>query len=241
MVCGRQAAIGWVTAALFALYCAVPACAQESTTAPVEVTGHVDQSDGKNTPHPTNVVVWLKAIDHAEDAPAPQSGRYTLAQKKKMFSPHLLVIPVGSTVSFPNDDPFFHNVFSLFNGKRFDLGLYEAGSTRDVVFSREGVSYIFCDIHPQMSAVVLSLSTPLHAIANASGKFDIHAVPPGEYDLHVWIEGAPQPALDRLTRRVRVRAGMAEIAVDASNLPHAEGEHLNKFGKPYDREAGQVY
>jgi hypothetical protein len=89
--------------------------------------------------------------------------------------------------------------------------------------------------------VVLSLSTPLHAIANASGKFDIHAAPPGEYDLHVWIEGAPQPALDRLTRRVRVRAGMAEIVVDASNLPHAEGEHLNKFGKPYDREAGQVY
>lgn len=226
---------------LFAIYYAAPARAQESTVAPVEVPGHVDQSDGKNAPHPTNVVVWLKAIDHAEDVPAPHPGRYTLAQKAKMFSPHLLVIPVGSTVSFPNDDPFFHNVFSLFNGKRFDLGLYEAGSTRDVVFSREGVSYIFCNIHPQMSAVVLSLSTPLHAIANNTGRFDIHAVPPGEYALHVWIEGAPQPAIDRLTRRVRVHAGMAEIAVDASNLPHAEGEHLNKFGKPYDREAGEVY
>jgi hypothetical protein len=237
----RNAAKGWVAAVLFAISGAAPACAQESTTVPMDVTGHVDQSEGKSALNLSSLVVWLKPMDHAEDVPVPLPGRYTLAQKKKMFSPHLLIIPVGSTVSFPNHDPFFHNVFSLFNGKRFDLGLYEAGSTRDVVFSREGVSYIFCNIHPQMSAVVLSLSTPLHAIANTSGRFGIHAVPPGEYELHVWIEGAPQEALDRLTRRVRVHTGMAEIAVDALNLPQAEGEHLNKFGKPYDREAGQVY
>ena len=67
-----------------------------------------------------------------------------------MFEPHLLIIPLGSTVSFPNLDPFFHNVFSQFNGKRFDLGLYEAGSTRDVRFDHEGVSYLFCNIHPEI-------------------------------------------------------------------------------------------
>ena len=77
-----------------------------------------------------------------------------------MFTPHILVVPVGSVVRFPNADPFFHNVFSLFDGKRFDLGLYEAGSTKEVTFSREGLSYIFCNIHPEMSAVVISLSTP---------------------------------------------------------------------------------
>ena len=68
----------------------------------------------------------------------------------------MLVVPVGSVVAFPNRDPFFHNVFSLFEGKRFDLGLYEAGSTRDVLFDKPGVSYIFCNIHAEMSAVVIA-------------------------------------------------------------------------------------
>ena len=85
-------------------------------------------------------------------------------QKNRVFQPHLLIIPVGSVVQFPNADPFFHNVFSLFDGKRFDLGLYEAGSTKSVTFSREGVSYIFCNIHPEMSAVILTLSTSLYSV-----------------------------------------------------------------------------
>jgi plastocyanin len=228
-------------ALLFLACCVRPVYAQEGEAVPVEVTGHVDLPKGQSTLHRPGVVVWLNAVDHVMVAQAARPGKYTLVQKRKMFSPHLLVIPVGSTVSFPNGDPFFHNVFSLFNGKRFDLGLYEAGSTREVVFSREGVSYIFCNIHPEMSAVILSLSTPLYVVADASDRFSIRAVPPGEYELHVWIEGTPQPALDRLTRRVRVRTGMASMAVDALNMPHAEDGHLNKFGKPYDRDAGQAY
>ena len=226
---------------LFLACCAGPAYAQESEAATVEVTGHVDLPKGQSALHKPGVVVWLNAVDHAARVPAAQPGRYTLLQKRKMFSPHLLVIPVGSTVSFPNGDPFFHNVFSLFNGKRFDLGLYEAGSSRQIVFSREGVSYIFCNIHPEMSAVVLSLSSPLYAIADASGRFTIHAVPADEYELQAWIEGTPQPVLDRLTRRVRVRAGMAAISVDASKLQYSSDGHLNKFGMPYDREARPVY
>jgi hypothetical protein len=238
---GRDAAGTWIAALILAVCCTYLAHPQESGTSPVEVTGHVDLPKAKSTTHQPNVVVWLNPISHAEALPAPRPGRYTLAQKKKMFSPHLLVIPVGSTVSFPNQDPFFHNVFSLFNGKRFDLGLYEAGSTRDVVFSREGVSYIFCNIHPEMSAVILSLSTSLNVVADAANKFVIHGAPPGDYELHIWIEGTQQPALDRLMHRVHVHAGMAEIEVDASNVPNADDGHLNKFGKPYDREAGQVY
>jgi len=100
----------------------------------------------RDTPHSTEVappaVIWLNPLHEAASQPiAP--GSFTLLQKNKMFTPHLLVVPVGSSVAFPNADPFFHNVFSLFDGRRFDLGLYEAGSTRSVVFSREGVSYIF--------------------------------------------------------------------------------------------------
>jgi len=90
---------------------------------------------------------------------------YRLIQKDKMFTPHLLVVPIGSQVEFPNQDPFFHNVFSLFNGKRFDLGLYESGTSRSVRFDREGVSYIFCNIHPEMGAIVLALNTPYYGIS----------------------------------------------------------------------------
>jgi len=86
-------------------------------------------------------VIWLNPLRPGSVAFATH-GNFTLLQKNKMFTPHLLVVPVGSSVAFPNADPFFHNVFSLFDGRRFDLGLYEAGSTRSVVFSRE-VSHIF--------------------------------------------------------------------------------------------------
>ena len=91
-------------------------------------------------------------------------------QRNKSFDPHLLVVPVGSVVAFPNRDPFFHNVFSLFEGKRFDLGLYEAGSTRDVHFDKPGISYIFCNIHPEMSAVVVALDTPYYGISDQHGQ-----------------------------------------------------------------------
>ena len=77
----------------------------------------------------------------------------------------------GSSVEFPNRDPWFHNVFSLFNGKRFDLGLYEAGSTRTVHFDREGISFIFCNIHPEMSAVIVVLRTPISPSPTSRAHF----------------------------------------------------------------------
>jgi hypothetical protein len=156
-----------------------------------------------------------------------------------MFTPHLLVVPVGSSVAFPNADPFFHNVFSLFDGKRFDLGLYEAGSTRSVVFSRVGVSYIFCNIHSEMSAVVIALDTPFYSIADASGAFDIGDVPAGDYSLRVWIEGQTQSSLDQLTRRVHV-AGTAVSLGDIHGGTSTE-PHLNKFGHPYEPDAMPTY
>src|SRR5262249_42774641 len=119
----------------------------------INVTGRVELSHSTvRSSDLSGAVVWLT---HTDDA-APFLGvrarkRVQLLQKSKRFSPHLLVVPVGSSVEFPNQDPFFHNVFSLFEGKRFDLGLYESGSSRTVIFNREGISYIFCNIHPEMS------------------------------------------------------------------------------------------
>jgi plastocyanin len=215
--------------------------AQPSTPASAELSGRIVLPAAADKSHSPATVVWLSPLNKSAASSLPP-GRFRLVQKNRMFTPHLLVIPVGSIVIFPNEDPFFHNVFSLFNGKRFDLGLYEAGSSREVLFSREGVSYIFCNIHPTMSAVVIALSSPLFNVADAAHKFTIHSIPPGEYDLHVWIEGAQQPALEKLTRHIVLTSGQtAMMSIDASDIDHPTHDHLNKFGKPYAQDARPPY
>jgi len=191
----------------------------------------------------SNVVLWLTPAGNvpAPNAPAiPASNLPQLVQRNKSFEPHVLVVPVGSVVEFPNRDPFFHNVFSLFEGKRFDLGLYEAGTTRNVVFDKPGISYIFCNIHSEMSAVVISLITPLYGFADSQGVFRVENIPNGDYNMHVWIEGQKQSTLDRLARRVRVsgeKSDLGEIHVDHSERQ----QHLNKFGQSYEPDAHPIY
>jgi len=187
-------------------------------------------------------VAWLEPLPGTPALPFNSDGPYTLLQKNRTFTPHLLVIPVGSVVRFPNADPFFHNVFSLFEGKRFDLGLYEAGSSKSVTFSREGVSYIFCNIHPEMSAVVVALSTPLYAVADAGDSFDLRDIPPGDYRLHLWIEGVPQSVLASLARTVHFPPSVVNLGeVRAPIARPGATAHANKFGKPYDVDPRTTY
>lgn len=194
---------------------------------------------GKNAPP---AVVWLKPLDQNAGLTFPPHKAFVLLQKDRTFIPHLLVVPTGSQVLFPNEDPFYHNVFSLFDGKRFDLGLYEAGTTRTVTFSREGVSYIFCNIHPEMSAVVIAVSTPLYGTADATGAFLIRNVPEGDYELHAWVEGVPQATLDKLTHHVHVSSGRNDLgALQIPGLPSRPAGHLNKFGQPYDSDSRGIY
>src|SRR6201996_2573451 len=207
-----------------------------------EVKAQLVMSPSKAVAHKAekspSAVIWLKPLQSGS-APAVSAGKFTLLQKNKMFTPHLLVVPVGSSVAFPNADPFFHNVFSLFDGKRFDLGLYEAGSTRSVAFSRPGVSYIFCNIHSEMSAVVIALNTTFYSIADPHGAFRIQNVPDGDYNLHVWVEGQPQNSLERQTRPIHVTG----TAVDLGDI-HAGStrqQHLNKFGRPYEPDTVPTY
>jgi len=204
----------------------------------LDVTAAIESAPAKgaNTSRPlTPAVLWLKPLAAGSAVPwAPQPrGSYTLLQKNKMFTPHLLVIPVGGIVQFPNQDPFFHNVFSLFDGKRFDLGLYEAGKTKDVTFTREGVSYIFCNIHSEMSAVVIALFTPFYSVADRNGVFRIAHVPPGDYEIHVWVEGQPQAVLERWVRRVSITAASRNLGAIAFEPSPAIVKHSNKFGQPY--------
>jgi hypothetical protein len=182
--------------------------------------------------------IWLEPLKR-EPAPPIAPGKFTLLQKNKTFIPHILVVPVGSNVSFPNADPFFHNVFSLFDGKRFDLGLYEAGATRTVSFSRLGVSYIFCNIHSQMSAVVIAIDTPYYSTADEHGVFHVKHVPDGDYNLHIWAEGQPQVSLDQMTRRVHIEGEIVDLGEIHAGRPSKQ--HLNKFGKPYEPDAQPPY
>jgi plastocyanin len=207
----------------------------------VDVTAHVVVLDKtaagkhKGNKSSADVVVWLTPLKpDGRSAAAGHPGPFRLVQKDKMFTPHLMVVPTGSSVEFPNQDPFFHNVFSLFNGKRFDLGLYESGTSRAVRFDREGVSYIFCNIHPEMGAVVLALNTPYYSVSTAVGAVVIRGVPPGSYRLHVWSEAAQSANPvdgDRVVQVGTAPANLGEITLQAAADPMEN--HKNKFGDDY--------
>jgi plastocyanin len=230
------------------LLCLVGIAAVAAGAAPAAVVAHVqlDRPGSKGQTHvlatKPQTVVWLTPLDKQEMNP-PEPQIFTMVQHDKMFSPHILVMPVGSTVSFPNKDPFFHNVFSFFNGRRFDLGLYQSGQSRSVTFNRVGVSYIFCDIHPEMSAVILTLDTPYFGTADERGDIRIPGAPAGSYTMQVWSEATSPEAMQLLTRRVVVSdTGITDLGVISIHVaPNIMSEHLNKFGEPYDAHTPPAY
>lgn len=211
-----------------------------------EVTAHVDVkvtgASKEHAPHGNqDVVLWLTPVgDTTARMPAAKQGRFQLAQKNKEFHPHLLVVPVGSIVDFPNQDPFFHNVFSLFNGRKFDLGLYESGTSRSVHFNSEGVSFVFCNIHPEMSAVVVSLPTPYFATSTADGSLVIHDVEPGTYDMHIWEVGSSDKLASALVHRETIEGEKADFGPFTVEIT-PQGPHKNKFGEEYDMHQPQQY
>ena len=194
---------------------------------------------------PQDVVVWLKPLDRSvtpNGSAHVKSQRPVLVQKDKNFEPHLLVVEVGTSVDFPNHDPFFHNVFSLFDGKRFDLGLYEAGATNTVRFDRVGVSFLFCNIHPQMSAVVVAVDTPYFAESDRAGRISIGDVPEGRYELRVWYERSLPEDLKRLTRTVVVSGAAFNLGtLSLTENPNFTPEHKNKYGQDYTTPPGNDY
>jgi plastocyanin len=209
------------------------------TAQDLALTARVAWADGPKTRETGNVVVWVTPEEGAarQTAEAVPAQKPTLIQRNKSFEPHVLVVPVGSVVAFPNRDPFFHNVFSLFDGKRFDLGLYEAGSTRDVRFDKPGVSYIFCNIHPEMSAVVIALDTPYYAVSDQRGQVVIPNVPPGRYTLRVWYEGALPETLKAMTREITVSENNSTIGLLRLKGDAVPEGHKNLYGRDYDPPA----
>ncbi len=222
-----------------ALSAAVPAksgAAADRLVADVSGEVTVVQSQAAHPVDASQVVVWLVPINAIHPVHATEEkNHYRLLQKNKHFEPNLLVVPVGSVVDFPNADPWFHNVFSLYRGKRFDLGLYQAGAQRSVKFDRVGPSYLFCNIHPEMKSVVLAVDSDLFSTSDKAGHYAIAGVPPGKYQVHVWYENAKPEVLQALQRVVVIEGGdrvLAPIAVPAVNQTQAG--HKNKYGQDYD-------
>lgn len=181
------------------------------------------------------VVVWLEAPGLSA---RPNRPRQKIDQRGKRFSPHVMVVEKGTEVDFPNSDLFFHNVFSLFNGKRFDLGLYASGESRPVLFNRAGISYIFCNIHPQMSATIVIVDSPYYALSDQDGNLTINDVPEGRYQLRVWHERTTSQELTAQSRSITVSgSGAIDLGVirlsEAGYIPQP---HPNKHGQPYDNE-----
>lgn len=206
----------------------------------VTVTGAVSvlrKTDaGTAKPDNSGAVIWLKPVGETRDnQSSPARPRFKIVQQHKRFDPHVLAVPAGAVVDFPNLDPFFHNVFSMFDGKRFDLGLYEAGASQSVTFDRPGVCYIFCNIHPEMSAVVVVTESPYYAISDNTGKFSISNVPPGRYLVTVWHERGKLDPVSDAPREVSISRENASLPIihliDSGKLI---APHKNKYGHDYD-------
>jgi len=187
---------------------------------------HQSKHDSGNS----NVVVWLTPVSRTQVSAPVQPVK--LLQKGKRFFPHVLAIRVGTDVEFPNYDPFFHDVFSIYRGKPFDLGLYESGMVRKVRFSQTGVSYIFCNIHPEMSAAIVAVPTPYFAVTSDDGRFEIDHLPHGHYKMEVWYEMASEAELDSLARDVEIESDPIPVSfvLHSSDVP---AHHLDKYGQEY--------
>jgi plastocyanin len=228
--------IFWI--ALLPMCLFVSTLAQNVDHKGVDLKGKVQLTrNGHHVDDASKVVVWLTPLGTtpAPSLPVQQSSEIPqLVQKNKMFHPSLLVIPAGGQVEFPNQDPFFHNVFSLFDGKRFDLGLYESGTTQFVKFDKPGISFIFCNIHAQMSAVVIAVSTPYYAISSGHGEINIDGVVPGRYEMHVFHSSVSPEALRAAEREITVSPGETSLGAFTLAESNLELAHKNKYGRDYD-------
>jgi len=165
----------------------------------------------------------------------PASGKWkkrtpkqrVIEQRDRQFAPRVLAISAGSTVSFPNFDPIFHNVFSLSRAKAFDLGIYKNGESRDVTFAKEGLVGIGCNLHANMSAHLVVVAAPHYVVTDGKGSFRFRSLPPGKYKLKAWAEDTAEP----VTQTIEIKAG--ENTVDVS-VPRGASvvPAMDKFGLP---------
>ena len=192
------------------------------------------EKDGVRTPDLANAVIWIDPV--AGTALAPRANSQ-IAMEGKQFVPHVAVVTVGSSISYPNHDPFRHNVFSKSGPMEFDLGLYGRNDAKPFQFERAGVYPIFCNIHARMVAYVIAVASPWTARPGADGRFELPVIPPGNYTLRVWHERGGV-----LTRPLTLPIATAtplQLHLDARTYQFAQ--HTNKFGGTYTTTGSERY
>jgi plastocyanin len=164
-----------------------------------------------------NVVIYLESTGALRSATSPNPPQpAALRQRDETFVPHVLPVLVGTTVQFPNDDPDFHDVFSLSSAKKFDLQRYPQGSSRSQLFGKAGVVEVFCHIHADMSAYILVLDNPFFVIPDSQGHYALDGIPPGNYRLVAWYERS-RPVVTS----VHVEAGRTRVVPLRIPIPEA--------------------
>ena len=147
-----------------------------------------------------------------------------IEQRNKVFAPHVTAVPVGSTISFPNFDPIYHNVFSLSKSKPFDLGMYKNGESREVKVDKPGIVRLGCNLHASMSGYLVVVDAPHYAIAGEDGSFAFKSLAPGMYKMQVWNERSAAPT----TTMILIKEGANTTMPDLKGT--ASGPSPDKFG-----------
>ena len=197
------------------------------------VGGRVElvEKGGRKATDLSDVVVYIEGPKAKARAAAGSGARVVM--KGKAFSPRVAVVTVGGTVEFPNEDPIFHNAFSVSGDNRFDLQLYKRPKTGSQTFQHPGLVRVYCNIHPQMSAVVLVRDNPYFTKAAADGSFAIDDVPAGKYTLTAWHDKAGSVTQDIVVPgQGQVTAKL--LSLDASGFKPMP--HKNKYGKDYSTD-----
>ena len=201
-----------------------------SSLSAASVTGKVSfvTKRGQN-PVINETLIWLEPV--GVKAPRMVPGKFQMVTRGKMVIPHVLAIPVGSTIEFPNDDPLSHNLFSLSSNNPFDLGLYRRGAGKAQRFDTPGLVNVYCNVHPNMSAVIQVMATPYYGFTDPTGTYSIPNIPAGRYRLVAWNEQGGQTESPIEVSQSGTVVGMVALMLDSRNYRVAQ--HLDKLGKPY--------
>lgn len=183
---------------------------------------------GQN-PVANETLVWLEPAGGKNMRRTPQT--YQMMTRGKALIPHIVAVPIGSTVQFPNDDPISHNLFSLSSNNGFDLGLYRRGAGKAHKFDTTGVVNVYCNVHPSMSAVIHVMATPYYTFADAAGNYAVGDVPPGKYRLVAWNEQGGQTNSSIDVSAAGAVSGTLALTLDSRN--YRLTSHTDKSGKPY--------
>jgi plastocyanin len=176
---------------------------------------------------PSASVVWLPGTQSTNERPQP-----VVTSRNKQFTPRVLPVTLGTTVTFPNQDPVFHNAFSLSRGNRFDLGLYRKGGSASVQLAQAGVVRVFCNIHPSMASYLLVLEGTAYTVVEPDGAYRITGIPAGRHEVQLWNEMARK--IEKAA--VEIRPGETTVwdaSVDASR--YRRQAHKNKYGRDYEQ------